>query len=334
MGASPHTPIKIARCKSLNFSLIYEIMIPDYQSLMLPILEVCSNRTISIKEATTTLADKYGLSNEERAQLIPSGQQTTLFNRVSWAKTYLKKAGLIEYPERGKFVITEAGKKVLQSKPNHINIKFLKQFESFQDFRAGKGTQSDQTDSLETDDTEAKTDDATPDENLRSAYETIRNALADDLLDRVRNAPPQFFEQLIVELLVSMRYGGTTPDAGRRLGGSGDDGVDGVIDQDPLGVDQVYVQAKRYKEGNNIGSTVIREFSGAIQQKNAQKGIFFTTSAFTKEAQKAVSEIGVPRIVLIDGKRLSNLMIDYNIGCREEEIIKLKKIDEDFFDPE
>ena len=328
------TPIKITHCKLLNFSLTYEIMIPDFQKLMLPLLKACSKGTISTKEIIAKLADEFDLSEEERARLTPSGKKAIFSDRVTWAKGYLKQAGLVKYPERGKSVITEAGKKVLQSKRKDINIKFLKQYKSFQDFQAGKETQSEQTDSGVADDAEAKTDDATPDENLRSAYETIRATLADDLLDRVRNAPPQFFEQLIVEILVSMGYGGTTPDAGRRLGGSGDGGVDGVIDQDPLGIDQVYVQAKRYKEGNNISSKEIQAFAGALQQITAQKGIFFTTSGFSKDAQKAANEMGTTRIVLIDGKRLSNLMIDYNIGCREEEIIKLKKIDEDFFELE
>lgn len=308
-------------------------MIPDYQSLMLPVLKVCSEGVVSTKEATSALADQLGLQEEERTQIVSSGRQTILFNRVHWAKTYLKQAGLVEFPARGKFTITEAGKKVLQSPPTRIDNEFLKQFKPYRDYLARKIKQTSQTDSGTTDDIDAKTDDATPDENLRSAYETIRAALADDLLDRVRKAPPQFFEQLIVDLLVSMGYGGTTPNAGRRIGGSGDGGVDGVIDQDPLGVDQVYVQAKRYDEGNNISSAAIRDFFGSLDLKKAQKGIFFTTSEFSKSAQETANNLGT-RIVLIDGKRLSNLMIDYNIGCRDEEIIKLKKIDEDFFDQE
>ena len=304
-------------------------MIPDYQTLMLPVLKVCSEVIVSTKEATSTLADQLNLQEEERTRLVSSGGQTILFNRVHWAKTYLKQAGLVKFPARGKFTITEAGKKVLQSSPTRIDNEFLKQFESFRDYLARKIKKTSQTDSGTADDVETKTDDATPDESLRSAYETIRTALADDLLDRVRNASPQFFEKLIVDLLIEMGYGV----AGRRLGGSGDDGVDGVIDQDPLGVDQVYVQAKRYDEGNKIGGEKIRNFSGALDMKKAQKGIYFTTSEFTKSAQETVNLLG-SRIVLIDGKRLSNLMIDYNIGCRDEEIIKLKKIDEDFFEPE
>ena len=166
---------------------------------------------------------------------------------------------------------------------------------------------------------------------MRLAYKVIRNALAADLLDRVRNATPQFFEELIIELLVAMGYGGADTDAGRTLGQSGDDGVDGVIDQDPLGVDQVYIQAKRYQEGNNIGAGAIRDFFGALNLQKAQKGIFFTSSAFSASAKETAEGLGM-RIVLIDGERLANLMIQYNIGCREEEIIRLKKIDEEFFD--
>ena len=334
MGASPHTPIKITHCKLFDFSLFSEIMIPDFQKLMLPVLKACSKGTVSVKDVTSTLADEFDLSEEERMQRTSSGNRTVFFDRVNWARTFLKQAGLIEIPAPGTFTITKAGEKFLQSNPERIDRKILKQFKPFQDFLARKRKQTSQTDSGTTDGVDAETDDALPDENLRQAYETIRDDLADNLLNRVRSASPQFFEQLIVELLVSMGYGGTTPDAGRRLGGGGDGGVDGVIDQDPLGIDQVYIQAKRYTEGNNVTPKEIREFGGALQQVTAQKGIFFTTSGFSKDAQKAANEMGATRIVLIDGKRLSNLMIDYNIGCREEEIIKLKKIDEDFFEPE
>ena len=308
-------------------------MIPDYQTLMLPVLEACSKGTVSTKEAIATLADEFSLSKEDRAQLIPSGKQTTFSNRINWAKCYLKQAGLVKYPARSKFAITEEGKKVLQSKQEHIDNKFLEQFEPFREFRARKGTQSGRNGSATANDLEAETADATPDENLRLAYKTIRNALAADLLDQVRNSTPEFFETLILELLVSMGYGGMASDAGRALGRTGDDGVDGVIDQDPLGVDQIYVQAKRYKEGNDIGAGAIRDFFGALNLKKAQKGIFFTSSGFSSSARKTAQGLGT-RIVLIDGKRLANLMIDYNIGCREEEIIRLKKVDEDFFEQE
>ena len=303
-------------------------MIPDYQTLMLPVLEACSKEAVSVKEVIPSLAKQFGLSAEDCARLLPSGKRTIFSDRISWAKTYLKQAGLIKYPERGKFIITEEGKKILQSPPPRLNKEFLKNFDTFQDFLERSETQSDQTDSGVADDAEVETDDTTPDENLRLAYKTIRNALATELLDRVRKATHQSFERLIVDLLVAMGYGV----AGRRLGGSGDGGVDGVIDQDPLGVDQVYVQAKCYTE-NNITPAAIRDFYGALDLKKAQKGIFFTTSEFSKSAQETAAGLG-KRIVLIDGRRLSNLMIDYNIGCREEEIIKLKKIDEDFFDQE
>ena len=303
-------------------------MIPDYQTLMLPVLKACSKGAVSVKEVIPSLAVQFTLSAEDCARLLPSGKRAIFYDRISWAKTYLKQAGLIKYPERGKFIITEEGKKILQSPPPRLNKEFLKNFDTFQDFLERSESQSDQTDSGVADDAEIETDDTTPDENLRLAYKTIRNALATELLDRVRKATHQSFERLIVDLLVAMGYGV----AGRRLGGSGDGGVDGVIDQDPLGVDQVYVQAKCYTE-NNITPAAIRDFYGALDLKKAQKGIFFTTSEFSKSAQETAAGLG-KRIVLIDGRRLSNLMIDYNIGCREEEIIKLKKIDEDFFDQE
>ena len=173
---------------------------------------------------------------------------------------------------------------------------------------------------------------STPDEALRSAHGAIIGALSAELLDRVRNGTPAFFERLIVQLLVAMGYGGTSEEAGRALGQSGDNGVDGVIDQDPLGVDQIYVQAKRYAEGNNIGAGAIREFYGALSLKKAQEGIFVTTSAFSTAATETARGLG-SRIVLIDGPHLARLMIRYNVGCRDEEIIHLKKLDEDFFEP-
>jgi restriction system protein len=305
-------------------------MIPDYQTLMLPVLQACAQGEVSNAEVVDRLADEYALSEEEREQLLPSGKQTTFRNRVSWAKGYLKQAGLVKYTKYGHFVITPAGLEVLGSNPRNIDIEFLSQFESFQEFRNRKGTSSEnQREQSVAEDTTPSG--KTPDEILRSAHRQINQALSADLIDRVREATPDFFEDLIVELLLAMGYGGASEEAGRRIGGSGDGGVDGVIDQDPLGVDQIYVQAKRYKEGNNISPGAIRDFFGALNLKKAQKGIFFTTSAFSSDATQTAKDLGM-RIVLIDGERLAKLMLRYNIGCRDEETLHLKKIDEDFFE--
>ncbi|MES9971741.1 MAG: winged helix-turn-helix domain-containing protein, partial [Candidatus Thiodiazotropha sp.] len=257
-------------------------MIPDYQTLMLPVLESCANGEVVTSDVVDALAIKFSLTEEEKEQLLPSGKQTTFSNRVHWAKGYLKQAGLVRYTKRGHLIITDEGKKVLATRPEKIDNKFLEQFEAFQEFRSRKGTQSGNSEA----DKESilSSEFATPDELLRSAHKAIDDALAGEVLDKVREATPEFFEELIVDLLLAMGYGGTSENAGRAIGKSGDDGVDGVIDQDPLGVDQIYVQAKRYAEGNNIGSGAIRDFFGALNLKKAQKGIFFTSSSFSSSA--------------------------------------------------
>lgn len=306
-------------------------MIPDYQTLMLPVLRSCAQGMVTTGDVVARLADEFNLSDDEREQLLPSGKQTTLSNRVHWAKGYLKQAGLVRYPLRGQFQITETGQKVLESNPARIDSKFLEQFDSFREFRSRKGTHSGITGSSQNIDLGGAGAEATPDETIRIAHKSIRDALAAELLDRVRNATPLFFEELIIGLLMAMGYGGSANDAGRALGRSGDDGVDGVIDQDPLGVDQIYVQAKRYAEGNIIGAGSIRDFFGALNLRKAQKGIFFTTSGFSPPAEKTAKDLGM-RIVLIDGQKLANLMIQYNVGCRDEEVLHLKKVDEEFFE--
>ncbi|WP_026987826.1 restriction endonuclease [Fodinicurvata fenggangensis] len=302
-------------------------MIPDYQSLMLPVLQEAAETEVSTREVIETLAGKHGLSVEEREQLLPSGRQRIFDNRVHWAKSYLKQAGLVRYTRRGSYIATTEGRKVLAQAPERIDNAFLKQYESFQAFQNRRGAQ---TPTKEKPEEPPEPTGSTPDEVLRTAHRQINAALAADLLDRVRQATPQFFEDLIIELLLAMGYGGTSEDAARALGQSGDNGVDGVIDQDPLGVDQIYVQAKRYAEGNNVGASDIRDFFGALNVKKAQKGLFFTTSSFSTSAKQTAKELGM-RIVLIDGDQLTKLMIRYNVGCRDEEVLHLKRVDEDYF---
>lgn len=304
-------------------------MIPDYQTLMLPVLKSCANGEVVTKDVVELLADEFNLTQDEREEMLPSGKQTRFSNRVHWAKNYLKQAGLVKFTARSYFIITEEGKAVLSEGPERIDRKFLERFDAYLDFKNRRSTQSDEGGGKYQSDLDDQ--DATPDEILRAAHKSINDALASDLLGRVRESTPVFFEDLIIELLITMGYGGSSEDAGRSIGKAGDDGVDGVIDQDPLGVDQIYVQAKRYKEGNNIGSGAIRDFFGALNLKKAQKGIFFTTSDFSPSAIQTAKDLGM-RIVLINGLRLARLMIKYNVGCRNEQTLYLKKVDEDFFE--
>ncbi len=291
---------------------------------MKPVLEASKDGEVRISEVVKILADKFELSAEEKEELLPSGKQTTFSNRVHWAKTYLSKAGLVEITRRAHFIISERGKKALANDNVVINNRFLKQFDEFKEFQgASKAVEDAPADIADLD--------ITPDEALRIAYRKINVSLSSEILSRVRSVTPAFFEQVIVDLLLAMGYGGTHEDAGRALGKIGDNGVDGVIDQDPLGVDQIYVQAKRYADGNNVSSGDIRDFFGALNLKKAQKGIFITTSDFTSSAAQTARELS-SRIVLINGVELTRLMIRYSVGSRDEEILHLRKIDEDYFE--
>jgi restriction system protein len=303
-------------------------LIPDYQSLMRPVLEVASKGEVKLSDAVASLADKLALTETERAELLPSGRQATFANRVHWAKTYLKQAGLLAQRRRGYFEITDRGRAALDA-PDEINTASLSRFPEFEAFRA-RGRDEAEPDVAPKVPEPLVRSSETPDEALRAAHRQINDALAADLIDKIRGATPAFFEATIVRLLIAMGYGGSAEDAGRSLGRSGDDGVDGVIDQDPLGVDQIYVQAKRYAEGNTISSSAIRDFFGGLSLKKAQKGIFVTTSAFTKSAIETANALG-SRIVLIDGVMLARLMIRYSVGVRVEENFEIKRIDEDFF---
>ena len=300
--------------------------IPTHQSLMRPVLEQALKGEVQLGTLVSALSDELELTIEEREETVPSGKQTKITNRVSWAKTYLKQAGLLASSRRGHYIITDRGKEALADKDVRIDSAYLKNFD---EFRAFQDRSSDKPADV------AKIDipqaDLTPDEALREAHAQINDSLATDLLDRVRNASPTMFESMLVDLFIAMGYGGSKKDAGRTLGRTGDDGVDGVIDQDQLGVDQIYLQAKRYAKGNNVGAGAIRDFFGALSLKRATKGIFVTTSAFSESAINTAKGLG-NRIVLIDGVQLSRLMLRYSIGCRDIEVLHLKKIDEDYFD--
>lgn len=302
--------------------------IPDYQSLMLPVLQKSAGGEQRIGALVLQLADELGLSEAARSVLLPSGKQTVFANRVHWAKTYLAKAGLVESTKRGHFRITQRGTEVLAGNPDRIDNRFLAKFEEFRHF-TDRALQSaeDETTGSHSDEGAQRT----PDEIMRAAHRRIEAALAQELLDRVRTAPPVFFERLIVDLLLAMGYGGSAADAGRALGRSGDDGVDGVVDQDALGLDRVYIQAKRYAAMNSVGPGAIRDFFGSLDRHKAAKGLFVTTSTFTTSARETADYLS-KRIVLIDGEQLARLMILHNVGCRIEETLHLKKVDEDFFE--
>ena len=304
---------------------------PDYQTLMLPVLKTASLGETRISEAVEKLANHLGLTDDERATLVPSGKQTVFSNRVHWAKTYLAQAGLVEATRRGHFIITTRGKKVIDSQPAKIDNAFLGQFEEFRLFKeksvSNGGGGSDQPQASSS----LVSQPDTPDEIMRAAYRQIELSLAQDLLDRIQSAPPAFFERLIVSLLIGMGYGGSAADAARALGRSGDDGVDGVIDQDALGLDRVYIQAKRYATGSNIGPGAIRDFFGSLDRHKAAKGLFVTTSTFSSSARET-AEFLSKRIVLLDGEQLTRLMIRHNVGCRVEDTLHIKKVDEELFE--
>ena len=303
--------------------------VPDFQSLMLPILAMSSSEEVAIGDVIEALAQQLKLTPAERAELLPSGKQAMFANRVHWAKFHLAKAGLLENSRRGYFRRTDLGSQTLASKPSRIDLNFLGKFEQFRRFRENTAETTGADPAAEQRKFAEQTQ--TPDEIMRAAQSQIDNTLAQDLLDRIRAAPPSFFEKLIVNLLLSMGFGGSVMDAGRAIGRSGDDGVDGVIDQDSLGLDRVYIQAKRYAEGSNIGPGSIRDFFGSLDRHKASKGLFVTTSSFSSAARET-AEFLSKRIVLIDGGQLTRLMIRHSVGCRVEDTLYIKKLDEDFFD--
>jgi restriction system protein len=303
--------------------------IPDYQSIMLPLLRrVSDQKEHTMRGLIEELAQEFGLSEEEKRELLPSGQQPVFDNRVAWAKTYLKKAGLLDSPKRAVIEITERGLEVLKHKPKRINVAFLKQFPEFVEFQTSKRGDNDGGESVEEEITAQ-----TPEETLESAYQSIRKSLAQDLLGRVVGLSPAFFERLVVELLVRMGYGGSIKDAGRAIGKTSDEGIDGTIKEDKLGLDIIYIQAKRWKPGNGVGRPEIQKFVGALAGQGAKKGIFITTSSFSREALD-YSPKNETKIVLIDGEQLAQLMIDYNLGVSPHQTYEVKRVDGDYFGEE
>lgn len=299
--------------------------IPDFQSIMLPLLQLSDDGKVHyIHDAVNQLADEFELTDEERAKLLPSGQQPIFYNRVGWSRTYLKKAGLLEDPKRGYFQITERGNEVLAGSPSRIDMKFLRQFPEYIEFR--ETVRETTEEEVQEEDLEG----LTPEEALENAYQRIRRDLSEELLSYVLSSTPGFFEKLVVELLVKMGYGGSQRDAARAVGQSGDEGIDGIIDEDRLGLDTIYVQAKKWNKPASIGRPEIQKFVGALQGKKAKKGIFITTTTFSKEAREYASNIDT-KVVLIDGTRLTDLMIDFSVGVTPRTQYELKELDTDYF---
>lgn len=301
-------------------------MIPDYQSLMLPLLRLVSDRQeYKFRDIVDRLAAQFNLSDDEKKELLSSGQQPIFDNRVGWAKTYLKKAGLLDTPKRATIVITQRGLEVLKQNPEGINAKFLRQFSEFVEFQTTKRDTSS-----EEEQTADEIDTQTPEETLENAYRKIRKSLALEILGKVIEQPSGFFEKLVVELLVKMGYGGSFKEAGKAIGKSSDEGIDGTIKEDKLGLDIIYIQAKRWQPGNVVGRPEIHRFVGALAGQGAKKGIFITTSSFTKDAIEYIPR-NETKVVLIDGEQLANLMIDYEIGVTKVTSYDIKKLDSDYF---
>jgi len=303
-------------------------MIPDYQNIMLPLLKYAGDKQEHhIRDAIEQLADEFNLSEEERTELLPSGQQAIFDNRVGWARTFLKKAGLLESTKRGYFKITERGLKVLKDQPAKIDVRYLEQFPEFIQFAKPQKVVKEGFEDKEL----RKYEESTPEELLEIGNQKLQKELASELLDRIKKCSPTFFEKLVVELLVKMGYGGSRADAGKTIGRTGDEGIDGIINEDKLGLDIIYIQAKKWE--NQVSRPEIQKFAGALQGQRARKGIFITTSTFLDTAIDYVSKID-NKIILIDGERLAQLMIENDIGVSKIAEYKIKKIDTDYFSEE
>jgi len=302
--------------------------IPDYQTVMLPLLKLTSDGgEHQIREAISTLADQFKLTEAERKEMLPSGIGGIFDNRVGWARTYLKKAGLLHYPKRGYFQITERGRTVIGQNPRRIDVAFLRQFPEFLEFHSPKrSTDEEAIAEMPEEPT------GTPEELLASGYLKLRKELESDLLTRVKSCSPDFFERLVVRLLTTIGYGGSLADAGKAIGKSGDGGVDGVIKEDKLGLDLLYVQAKRW-DNTTVGRPEIQKFVGALYGRKAKKGIFIATSTFSKDARTYADGLD-SKVILIDGGQLAELMFDYGVGVSTANSYVVKRIDSDFFEDE
>jgi len=302
--------------------------IPDYQSLMLPVLQIAAEGETKVAIVADIIADDLGMTPEERETMLPSGKQRLLHNRIHWAKFYMSKAGLIDTPKRGFFIASDSGRKLLASSPQRIDNETLKNIPEFLAFYRSNGSHTPTNENLLT---KAATDaDTTPEEQVDAAQAVLNKILRADILERILANTPTFFERVIVDLLVGMGYGGSHENAALRLGRSGDSGIDGVVDEDRLGLDRIYVQAKRYASHITVQRSDIQAFVGSLVGYGATKGVFVTTSKFSSGAKDYANQIP-QRVILIDGNRLTELMIEHDVGVRTSRTISLKRIDENFF---
>jgi restriction system protein len=298
------------------------VAIPKFQEITLPMLKLAADGEVwSLADAREEMAKHFQLTEEELAELLPSGRQARFANRVAWAKVYLERGGLLSSPKRAHFQITERGREVLQDPPNEVSIKFLSQYPEFQEFRS----RSSKNIEGESDDESSDT----PEETLESAYLTIRKNLAAEVLERVKSCTPRFFEHLVVDLLLKMGYGRAGGGSGERVGQAGDEGIDGIISEDRLGLEMVYLQAKRWE--GTVGRPEIQKFVGALHGKRARKGVFITTGSFSADAAAYVQTID-PKVALVDGKQLAEYMIDFGLGVSLARAYEVKRIDTDYFD--
>lgn len=307
--------------------------IPDYQTAMLPLLRLTADGSEhKFRDTIERLAQEFNLTDAERSEMLPSGTAPLFDNRVGWARTYLKQAGLLTSSKRGIFQITERGKVLLAKNPVRIDVGVLDQFEEFRAFRSRRRevTVDNNPTAQVTEDNDISTS-QTPEDQLAVAYRRLRSELELDLLEQVKTVTPAFFERLVIDLLVSMGYGGSRQDAGRAIGKSGDGGIDGIIKEDKLGLDVIYVQAKRWE--GTVGRPEIQKFAGALQGQRASKGVFITTSSYSREAIDFANLINT-KIILIEGKQLAGMMIDHNVGVSTVGMYELKKIDTDYFEGE
>ena len=300
--------------------------IPNYQAFMLPVLKSAAKGSVYISDVVKQLADEMHISEEDRKLTISNGS-SLLYGRISWAKTYLMQAGLLESVGRGQFTITSAGEALLAQNPKQINNKILEKYPSFNAFKQRSKKKKDNTEIADGSDL----DELSPEEAIHQSLESINSSLASELMGKILKANPTFFENLIIKLLIAMGYSNNTDEGWEHTGKSGDDGIDGVINQDVLGVDKIYIQAKRYADKHPVSSGELRYFIGALDMCRAVKGVFVTTSEFTTDAKSTVKKAS-KNIVLIDGKQLTQLMIKYSVGCKTKEVVNIQKIDEDFFE--
>lgn len=303
--------------------------VPSYQEFMLPVLMLASRGETTISACSDELRSQYSLSEEDVSEMLPSGRQTRFSNRVHWAKSYLVQAGLLEMTGRGRFQATERGRQVAQARPARIDLDFLRQFPEFRDFQSREGTRNLASNTA----TETAISlHETPEEIMDSAHKRITDDLRGSLLERIVASSPKFFEDLILDLLVAMGYGGSRQDAKQRVGGTGDGGIDGIIKEDHLGLDVIYLQAKRYAPDNLVSADHLRGFSGSLLQRGAAKGVFVTTSRFSEPAREFVRGITQQRIILIDGEMLTDLLVKHGVGVRTDRTLEIKKLDLDYFE--